>query len=88
MEYSKSGCQSFPGILKGSMIKLLLVFMSVFSFSWFFLNDASGQESPDELIRIIENPRYADKQNVDSLTIAELMSRNGVPGVSIAVIQD
>jgi len=70
------------------MRKLLLIFMIVFLNSWIFLNYASGQDTPDEFIRIIENPRYVDKQSADSLTIAELMSRNGVPGVSIAVIRD
>ncbi len=88
MEYTKSVCQAVLRVLKEQSRKFPLIFILVFLTSWIFLKDAFGQDSADELIRIIENPQYSDKQSSDSLTIMELMSRNGVPGVSIAVIKD
>ncbi len=41
-----------------------------------------------DLIKIIESPQQPNRQGYDPFTLEELMARCGVPGVSIAVIQD
>lgn len=41
-----------------------------------------------DLIKLIEGPQQPNRQGYDSFTLEELMARCGIPGVSIAVIQD
>ena len=41
----------------------------------------------DSIARI-EGPQSPDRQDTDALTIAQMMARAGVPGISITVIQD
>ena len=41
----------------------------------------------DAIVRI-EGPQIPDRQGADGLTIAQMMARAGVPGISIAVIKD
>ena len=53
-----------------------------------FPNDAPGQDSAAEIIKIIEGPQLPDRKGLDPFTLEELMDRAGVPGVSIAVIKD
>jgi CubicO group peptidase (beta-lactamase class C family) len=42
----------------------------------------------DEAIAQIEGPQTPDRQGADALTIAQMLARAGVPGISIAVIKD
>jgi CubicO group peptidase (beta-lactamase class C family) len=80
--------QPFQTLWMKFMRKLLLIFMFVSLFSWIFLKEASGQDDAGKFIRMIENPQFSDQQSTDALTIEELLARNGVPGVSLAVIKD
>ncbi|WP_313669957.1 serine hydrolase domain-containing protein [Sandarakinorhabdus sp.] len=41
-----------------------------------------------EAIARIEGPQTPDRQGADALTIAQMLARAGVPGISIAVIKD
>ena len=50
--------------------------------------DLWAQSDAAALIARIEAPQTPDRQGFDSLTIAELMQRLRVPGVSVAVIKD
>lgn len=49
---------------------------------------ARAQDSPAAFITKIENPQIPDRQGFDSFTVAGLMRRFRVPGMSIAVIKD
>ena len=42
----------------------------------------------DAMIRTIERPQQPNHQGLDPYTLEEIMSLAGVPGVSVAVIQD
>src|SRR3954470_20772408 len=48
----------------------------------------SRQLSATDLIKLIEAPQQPNRQGFDPFSLEELMARFGVPGVSIAVIQD
>ena len=54
----------------------------------FFPGLAFSQESADEFIKIIEDVQDTDGQELDSLTLNDLMAQFEIPGVSIAVIKD
>lgn len=49
-------------------------------------------ETPDqdavELMKVVEGPQSPNRQGLDPYTLQEIMDRFGVPGVSVAVIQD
>ena len=49
---------------------------------------AALAQSPEQIIKIIEDRQTPNHQGFDPLTLAELMDRLHVPGVSIAVIKD
>ena len=48
----------------------------------------SRQLSATDLIKLIEAPQQPNRQGFDPFSLEELMAHFGVPGVSIAVIQD
>ena len=66
-------------------LRLSIVFLLTL---WGIPNYALSQDSTDELIKIIEDAQYPNRQGLDPYTLDELMDRFGVPGVSIAVIKD
>ena len=45
-------------------------------------------QAPAEIIRTIESPQVPNRQGLDPFTLAQLMDRFHVPGVSVAVIRD
>ena len=55
---------------------------------WLFPDCVLCRDSVDNMIRIIENAQYPDRQGLDLYSLDELMDRFEVPGVSIAVIKD
>lgn len=56
---------------------------------WFYPNYVFSQDySPAEIIKIVEGAQHPDRKGLDQYTLAELMDKFGVPGVSIAVIKD
>ncbi len=66
--------------------KRLLIFLGLVL--WLFPNYAVSQDSAAKLIEIIEGVQHPNRQGLDPFSLAELMERFGVPGVSIAVIKD
>lgn len=88
MGNSKSICLPVPGTLSDSAIYSARIFILMLLTSLVIPAEAYCRDDPGKYIRIIENPDHSDKKGNDTLTIAELMSLNGVPGVSIAVIKD
>ncbi len=49
---------------------------------------ALPQMSPSDYAALIEGPQRPDRQGFDSLSLAEIMERLNIPGVSIAVIHN
>ena len=48
----------------------------------------SAQQAPSDYIAAIEGVQSPNRQGLDALTLAEVMERFGVPGMSVAVIHD
>ncbi len=66
-------------------------FLSAVLLSWILIGSSIGaqpQASIPELIARIEGPQSPDRQGFDPFTIAEIMKKARVPGVSAAVIKD
>ncbi len=49
---------------------------------------ALQEDGVDAMIRAIEGPQQPNRQGLDPYTLEEIMSLAGVPGVSVAVIED
>lgn len=47
-----------------------------------------AQESPSEIIQIIEGPQEPNRQGFDHFTVLEIMEEYGIPGAGIAVIEN
>jgi len=47
-----------------------------------------AQDSPSEIVQIIERPQEPNRQGFDPFTIQEIMEEYGIPGAGIAVIKD
>jgi CubicO group peptidase (beta-lactamase class C family) len=47
-----------------------------------------GAQTPEQMIRIVESPQVPNQQGWDPYTLAEVMEKMHVPGVSVAVIKD
>jgi len=53
-----------------------------------FVGGPARADAVAEAVARIEGPQSPDRQGADALTIAQMMARAGVPGISIAVISD
>jgi len=53
-----------------------------------FAGGPARADAVAEAVARIEGPQSPDRQGADALTIAQMMARAGVPGISIAVISD
>jgi CubicO group peptidase (beta-lactamase class C family) len=64
------------------------LFKVIFVLAWFASTPASASDPIEAYVAAIENAQQPERGGFDSLTLAQLMERMHVPGVSVAVIKD
>ena len=75
------------GVLEGLNMRLQRLLL-VSSLLTVLTGSIIARESPSEIIQIIERPQEPNRQGLDPFTIPEIMEEYGIPGASIAVIEN